>query len=60
MKRHDADKWRSAELEKLELIKKSNTWILVELPAGRKPIEPSGFTKLNKIKMVQLLNTKHD
>ena len=34
----DADTWLQAMRSKMDSIKENNTWELVELPAGRKPL----------------------
>ncbi|KAE8689483.1 CYP710A2 protein [Hibiscus syriacus] len=58
----DASLWMMAMQEEIEALHKNNTWDLVPLPQGRKPIEeiymlqPEGFEEKEKKKLVCRLN----
>jgi len=44
--RHDEKLWLSAIDEELQSLNKNNTWNLVQLPAGRKPIDSKWVFKI--------------
>jgi len=56
--RHDEKLWLKAIYEELQSLNKNNTWELVQLPAGRKPIDSKWVFKIKRDNKGSILKYK--